>query len=213
MMSSAQKVALAPSERLAERELRKLERAVAAPPPSSDRGSLSSRAFHHEFAEASLSLSVRLLVVDSIAGMLPGEGEDLAFFTAASAVTALREALDDVCGRLKDRRFDRFVSPSAPLAAYVRGLYLRSAAMAEALETYGFGALEERRHERTLLRALQEASEFYLPDLESSIQRDLALARLELGQAVVRAVRDSVERLFAVSAGLDAGTTEANASL
>ena len=76
--------------------------------------------------------------------------------------------------------------------------------MARALEAHGFAALEEKRNEGAFLAAIERAGSFHLPELKDSIRRDLATGRLDFGQGAVRGVRDAVERLFAVSAGLDA---------
>jgi hypothetical protein len=172
-------------------------------PPGPAPVSSAAGTFLQELASDGMDLGVRLLVLDSIAGMLPGDGENLRFFAHTKALVALREALDTVCARAVDPRVSRVLSPDAPLGAYVKGLYLRASAVARALEVFGFQALEDEGDGEAFAGALDEAAAFHFVDLRDSIQRDLATLRLELGQTpLVKSLRAAVERLFVTASHL-----------
>jgi hypothetical protein len=188
-------------------------------PPSTLRSDGSDRllrvgAFLDELASDGLELGLRLLVVDSIAMLLPVVAANEPFFVNAGSVVALREALDMVCTRAGDPRVSRVIGPDTPLGAYVKGLYIRASAVARALELSGFRTLDDRAKAGgdepgdnwTVARTLAESEGFHFPDLRDSIRRDLANLRLELGQtSIVRVLRDAVERLFVASDRLGRG--------
>ena len=172
--------------------------AVPAPPTVRNVNPVAeASAFRDDLATDALNLGLRLLVVDSLTRMLPDEPENVGFFTHASSVIALGEALDRVRSRAADARVVSVLAPDTSLGAYVKGLYLRASKLARALEVFGFEGLEGDGDSVSFARAAEEAAGFHFADLRDSVRRELAALRIELGQtSVVRALRDAVEQLF-----------------
>jgi hypothetical protein len=161
-------------------------------------------ALRDDLASDAFELGVRLLVVDSLLTMVPDEPENVTFFTQAKRVAALSEALDRVRARTNDSRVVGVLATDSPLGAYLKGLYMRAAMVAKALDTAGFAAVEGEGDMRALGHACGEAASFHFADLRDSIRRDLASLRIEHGQnSTVRALRDAVEDLFAAASKMD----------
>jgi len=177
----------------------------AAPPRTAHSPALI-HGFLDELADDALDLALRLLVVDSLAAMLPRDERNRAFFAQADSLGALKDAVEDVCGLMSDRRVVRLIAPDAPLGAYVKGLLLRAAMVTRALERRGFGALAGAPDDRALARDLAEASEFHFTGLKGAIESDLSEARRELGgRAIARGCAEAVEKLFAAGTRMDRG--------
>jgi hypothetical protein len=174
--------------------------------PQEDELRASGDAFRDDLATDALELGVRLLVVDSLLGMVADEPENVAFFTHAARVVALSEALDRVRARIQDSRVVGVLAADSPLGAYLKGLYMRAAMVARALEVFGFASMESEGDLRALAHATGEAASFHFVDLRDSIRRDLASLRIEHGQtSTVKDLRDAVEDLFKAASKMDGG--------
>ena len=181
-------------------------RGDAAPPPASTLPASDIDAFLDELADDGLDLTLRLLVVDSLAAMLPMSAAHLRFFAEVASIGALRESLQDVCARVSDRRLSRLIAPDAPLGAYVKGLFLRAGAVARALERHGFESLGEdgEADGARLARVADDAATFHFRELRDSIRRDVAALRIERGcRIALGALEAGLERLYAAVDRLD----------
>lgn len=178
----------------------------AAPPPASTLAASDIDAFLDELADDGLDLTLRLLVVDSLAAMLPMAAAHLRFFAEVASIGALRDALQDVCARVSDRRLSRLIAPDAPLGAYVKGLFLRAGAVARALERHGFESLAVNGEAdgARLARVADDAASFHFRELRGAIRRDVAALRTEPGSRVaLGALEAGLERLYAAVDRLD----------
>jgi hypothetical protein len=179
---------------------------LGAPPPASRLGPSEIDAFLDELGDDGLDLTLRLLVVDSLAAMLPMAGANLRFFAEVASIGALRDALQDVCARVSDRRLSRLIAPDAPLGAYVKGLFLRAGAVARALERHGFDSLGGATavDGSRLAQVADDAAAFHFRELRDSIRRDVASLRLERGSRMaLGALEGGLGRLFAAVDRLD----------
>ncbi len=172
----------------------------------SDVAGVAAHAFRDDLANDALELGVRLLVVESLRSMVPDEPENVGFFTYATSVSSLSEALDRVRARASDSRVVGVLASDTPLGAYMKGLYHRAQIVARALDTFGFQAIDGDGDLGALSAASGEAASFHFVDLRDSIRRDLASLRIEHGQnETVKALREAVEQLFSAATKMDGG--------
>ena len=166
--------------------------------------------FLDDVAHDELGLTIALVALERDLGEMP---YDRSIRAAAetlrervSDLCELRDALHDVCVVADDPRASHLLAPEAPLAAFVRGLYVCCAIVTDALQELAASLRTMTPDWANVRSKIDEGTSFYFDGLVGSIRRDVALSRIRADEPAdrLRTFGDDVEALLWAASWLSA---------
>jgi hypothetical protein len=138
--------------------------------------------FLDDVAHDDLGLTIALIGLERQLGAMP---YDRSIRAAAETLRErvadlceLRDALHDVYIVADDPRIAHLLAPEAPLAAFVRGVYVWCAIVTDALQELAVSLHTMTPDWAQVRSKIDEGTSFYFDGLVLSIRRDVALARI-----------------------------------